>query len=175
MIRLLYEDEATPLDVPNIYGGDFHKDIKLYDVVKCCGYDWYVIGIEDGIVTLLAKDDVFGKSVFDRNSGGYRSSEIRKYINNRVLSKLRNANPIPTELNDFGITDKVWLLSTDEAKKLPENIRRIDDGWWLRSFGYNWNIAACVYDTGRVSAGGCHMSQRGSVRPAMRVHIKDLD
>lgn len=152
------------------------SDIKLYDVVNCAGYDWHVIDIDGDIVTLLAKDNDFGKSIFDEESNDYETSEIRKYINNIVLPKLQNANPIPTKLRDVKVTDKVWLLSTDEAEELPTNIRKFPRWWWLRSPGYYRYSAAYVYIDASVNSSGCNIdNDSGCVRPAMRVRTEDLE
>ena len=159
--RHLYESEGS--------------DIKLYDVVNCAGYEWYVIDIEDDVVTLLAKNADFGKCAFDRESNKYRTSEIREYLDIRVLPKVSSANPIPTRLSDIEVTDKVWLLSIDEAEDLPKNIRKVDDWWWLRSPGSRSRDAAYVSKGGSIDAYGYFVyGGSGCVRPAMRVRIDEL-
>ena len=110
-----------------------NSDIKLYDIVKCGNYKWYVIGIDSDIITLLAKNFDFGRSMFDDKSDepNYKTSIIRNCLKTTILSDLINfgVEPISTRLNDVGCTDKVWLLSVDEAYKVPQNIRK---------FGYDW-------------------------------------
>lgn len=159
-----------------------NSDIKLYDTVKCAGYEWFVIKIEGDIASLLAKDDDFGKSRFEKKKphcssteNDYESSEIRNYLNNSVLPKLQNANPIPTRLDDVGCTDKVWLLSFDEARRLPKKIRQFPRWYWLRSPGSYIDIASLVDNVGNVDWDGGSVSSSGSVRPAMRVRVEDLD
>ena len=154
-----------------------NSDIKLYDVVSCADWEWYVIDIDGDIVTLLAKDADFGEHNFDNESNSYESSKIREYLKKEILPYLDIANPIPTRLDDVEVTDKVWLLSVKEAEKLPLKIREFDDDWyWLRSPGDYSYIAATVYDDGSVDSYGGHVNNdSGGVRPAMRVHIEDLD
>ena len=155
-----------------------NSDIQLYDTVKCAGHEWYVIDIEDDIVTLLDKyaDYIIGKRRFDGKSNDYKTSKIRELLKNRVLPKLQSANPIPTRLNDVGVTDKIWLLSVDEARDLPLKIRKCDYSWWLRSPGFRSNDAAYVSSGGGVDARGSFINaDSDSVRPAMRVRIEDLD
>ena len=169
--RRLYEDEEF---IPSIY---IPEDVKLYDVVNCAGYEWFVIDIKGDIVTLLAKID-FGACEFNEKSNDYKNSEIRKYLINRVLPRLESANPVPTRLDDVEVTDKVWLLSTDEAEKLSREIREFDDWWyWLRSPGYSSRYdAAYVDNDGVVNPDGDYVwNDSGIVRPAMRVRIEDLD
>ena len=175
--RKLYESEDS--------------DIKLYDTVRCGDYDWYVIGIEGDIVTLLAKNSDFGVLMFDEESSIYENSEIRRYLKNKVLPRLQNVNPISTDLKDVFCTDKVWLLSMDEAKKLPRKVKFFSDNWWLRSrgwyghghgsrgcyvYGYYVDWAAYVAgDDGTVLDGYPVNYEYFAVRPAIRVRIEDLD
>lgn len=165
MIRLL-ENEET-------------KDIKLYDVVDYAGHEWYVIGLNGNEVTLLVKDKVFRGRIFDKDSNDYKTSVVRDYINSDILPKLlgKGANPIPTNLPDVGCTDKVWLLSLEEAKNLPVEIRKFPSRWWLRSQGRYDYCAAFVNDRGDKGVrilGSVIDYDRYAVRPAMRVKLEDL-
>jgi hypothetical protein len=161
--RRLYESEES--------------DIQLYDIVSCCGYDWYVINVEGDIVTLLAKDNDFGKSKFDdTESNDYKARKIREDINNRVLLKVQSANPLPTRLDDIGVIDKVFLLSIDEAKRLPREVRQFPNWWLLRSCGGHAYDEACVDIDGGVNDDGISVNYVNyAVRPAMRVRIEDLE
>lgn len=164
MIRLL-ENEGT-------------RDIKLYDVVNYAGHDWYVIYIDDEDVHLLAKDKVFGRHIFDEKSNDYKASDIREYLNSEILPKLksRGANPLPIYMSDIGVADRVWLLSVKEAERIPENIRKFGDYWWLRSPSSRYNdCAVCVVLDGSVyDYGGYVNDDILIVRPAMRVKLEDL-
>lgn len=154
-----------------------NSDIKLYDVVRCAGYEWYVIDKQGDVVTLLAKDDVFGLCVFSYdNSKIYKDSEVRKYLKNSVLPKLQKANPISTRLNDVEVADKIWLLSTGDARELPLEIREFDNSWWLRSPGWAESRVVYVNNDGGIYPFGRNVaSDNRAMRPAMRVHVEDLD
>lgn len=154
-----------------------NSDINLYDIVRCAGYEWYVIDIEDDIVTLLAKNDVFGLCVFSYdNSKIYKDSEVRKYLKDSVLPKLQSANPVPTRLNDVGVADKVWLLSTRDARDLPLKIREFENCWWLRSPGWTDSRVVYVNNDGGIYVFGHNIDlDNRAVRPAMKVRIEDLD
>ena len=168
--RRLYEDEEF---IPPIY---IPEDVKIYDVVRCAGYEWYVINKQGDIVTLLAKNADFGKCEFDQKSSYYKTSEIRDFLGYSTLPRVKSANPIPTRLIDVGVTDKVWLLSVDEAEDLPEEIREFHTWYWLRSRGYDDSRAANVDLDGGVNDFGNYVyNGLDAVRPAMRVHIEDLD
>lgn len=163
--RRLYESEDS--------------DIDLYDIVSCAGYEWYVLKIEDDIVTLLAKNDDFGIEIFDEESNDYATSHIRDYLLSEVLPEVQSANPIPTRLDDVGVTDKVWLLSLEEKGNKPWGIFEYTQvWWWLRTPSKRKpNRVVCVNHRGASSGTNGFEPYYGSigVRPAMRVHIKDLD
>ena len=76
-----------------------NSDIQLYDTVKCAGHEWYVIDIEDDIVTLLDKyaDYIIGKRRFDGKSNDYKTSKIRELLKNRV-PRLMESETTPTPL-----------------------------------------------------------------------------
>lgn len=152
-----------------------NSGIKLYDVVKCAGYEWYVIKKGGNFVTLLAKSKEFGYSEFDDKSTDYATSKIRKYLSSNVLPRLSVANPITNKLFDVGVTDKVWLLSLEEAQELPGFVREFDHWWWTRSGGGYDREGAVIYAAAGVGFGAYNSRDNNSVRPAMQVHIKDLD
>lgn len=153
------------------------KDVKLYDIVSYAGYEWFVIEIDNDKVTLLAKNNDFGVSVFDKETNDYRTSEIRHYLNTSVLNRLteNGAEILETNIPEFGLKDKVWLLSEDEAEQLPPEVRNLGKWYWLRSPG-NLNIdAASVNIVGSVNSRGRDvLNDSGSVRPAITVKVNDL-
>lgn len=153
-----------------------NSDIQMYDVVRCAGYEWFVIEIDGDKVTLLAKNNDFRKKRFDKKSNDYKTSEIREHLKNRVLPKLQSANPISTRLYDVDCTDKVWLLSGDEAEDLPRKIRDFDRKfWWLRSPGGHATTAMDVNPDGSINNYGHGVISSGiALRPVIKVHIEDL-
>ena len=170
MIRLLEDDGS--------------EDIKLYGTVNYAGYDWYVIGLKGNEVTLLAKSRDFGKRRFDKDSADYETSEIRQYLLADALQEIigNGADPLPTDLPDVGVTgDRLWLLSADEAKELPKDIRKCAGGdwWWLRNrdanpLGSDDCAAYVVQEVYTDDMEGMVDINDIVVRPAMRVKLKDL-
>lgn len=167
MIRLL-ENEET-------------RDIKLYDVVNYAGHDWYVIGLDGNIATLLVRGSDFWAEIFDRHSNDYKTSRIRQYLRDEILPDLiRNgANPIPTRLSRCKTEDKLFLLSIEEAEALPKNIRRFFENWWLRSSGNEGDYAAYVdiysgIHSPAITDNYGRITNDYAVRPAMRVRLEDL-
>lgn len=153
-----------------------HDAISLYDVITYAGYKWFVIKIGNDDVTLLAKNDDFGRLRFDRESSDYQNSEIRKHINS-VLVNILTKNGAELETASLqGLDDKVFLLSIEEAEELPIKIRKFSEWWWLRSCGGHAYYAPYVNFDGGVDNDGYHVDfDYNAVRPAMQVHIKDLN
>lgn len=153
------------------------KEIKLYDVVSYAGHEWFVIRIDGERISLLAKNNDFGVSIFDKETNDYRTSEIRRYLNTSVLNRLteNGAEILETNIPDFGLKDKVWLLSTDEAEQLPPEVKATIKWYWLRSSGGNKYRAANVSLDGDVYYFGNLVSNNIiAVRPAITVKVNDL-
>lgn len=152
--------------------------LNLYNVVTYAGFEWYIIGIDGDAATLLAKDDDFGVYEFDEESNDYESSSIRLYLNSSVLNKLidNEANLLETCLTDCNsIKEQVYLLSIEEAEKLPELVKKFSRSWWLRSPGDGSDFAAFVNFVGDINSYGYHVfNDFGSVRPVIKVKISDL-
>ena len=128
---------------------------------------------------LFRSDNVFGNHGFNYEaSNDYKTSTIRWYLNFDILSKLvsKGANPLPANFPDVGCTDKVWLLSVDEAKRIPRNIRDFrEDDWWLRSRGIRTDYAACVGTYGYVNDHGEYVHYNYvAVRPAIIINKNEL-
>ena len=62
------------------------------------------------------------------------------------------------------------LLSIEEAEQLPIGLRKYDNWWWLRSPGYDFDLAALVYFDGSVGDGGDLVYRSyNTVRPALQI------
>lgn len=65
---------------------------------------------------------------------------------------------------------KITLLTTEQAKKLSENILACGKWWWLRSPGSVQSFAAFVYNDGGISEYGYPVEQDDiAVRPAFKI------
>ena len=151
--------------------------ISLYDVVTYAGFEWFVIRIDGERISLLAKNDDFGVSIFDKESNNYQTSEIRRYLNTDVLNKLteNGAEILETNIPEFGVKDKVYLLSVSEAKCLPPEVKNTGKWYWLRSSGRYSMYAAHVGFDGSVNTYQNYVfSESGCVRPAITVKADDL-
>ena len=163
MIRLLENDSI--------------KELKKYDTVEYAGHEWYIVSLDSKSAILLLKDDVRARHIFDTGSTEYAKSAIRKYLLQQVLPKLvsKGANPKPARLPDSGVSDKLWLLSVDEAEKIPKGIRKFPDRWWLRTPSYNPGCVADVFSDGDIIYDGFNVPDyKFAVRPAMWVDLEEL-
>ena len=86
------------------------------------------------------------------------------------------ANPSNPEYGTPGgnpTTDRIFLLSIDEAKKyFKDNQDRIPGKWWLRSPGRGSGNAAYVESDGCIKGSGNYFFYRFGVRPALKINLK---
>lgn len=76
------------------------------------------------------------------------------------------------ELDIEGIT----LLSVEEAKALPVEIRKYtNNNWWLRSSGDDRKASLVIGPVGGVYSIGYLVSWQRGVRPALRVNLESSD
>lgn len=74
-----------------------------------------------------------------------------------------------TKSVDLDIQD-ITLLTVEEAKVLPVNIRKCDEYWWLRSPGNDDSFAAFVDDDGgNVDDDGGNVGYALGVRPVLKI------
>jgi len=65
------------------------------------------------------------------------------------------------------------LLSVDEVKQVPEDIREFESWWWLRSPGLTTHFAASVLSLGCVCVRGYDVDDDDfSVRPALQLNLE---
>ena len=71
---------------------------------------------------------------------------------------------------------EITLLTTEEAKALPKDIRRMGRGWWLRSPGYGTDkLVAYVDGNGNVVDYGYLVCRKGLyIRPALSLESSEL-
>ena len=81
-----------------------------------------------------------------------------------VQKIIKTTQPIELDITE------ITLLSVEEAKKAPEDLRAIGEWWWLRSPGLSGFRASFVNLDGYVYAGGSRVGiSDTAVRPALRV------
>ena len=148
------------------------KNINVGDYIKFGNYpqtakdevqpiEWQVLAKEGNKILIISKYGLDAKR-FDDNSNDWASSEIRYWLNdnfyNKAFTEKEKKSINSSNLSDVGTSDKVFLLSKEEAENyfVNDKLRRckatgyavkkgayISDGsfggeagyslWWLRS------------------------------------------
>ncbi len=96
------------------------------DEFEFCGIKFIRLGIEQGGVLCVTKDDIGEMKFHQRGNNNYKESEIRQKLLNDFLPRLGDADLLPYEMDliadngetDFGVcTDFVGLLTYDLYRK----------------------------------------------------------
>lgn len=137
--------------------------------------EWQVLKQEGNKALLISK---FGleECRFDEKTNVWADSEIRHWLNNEFLNSAFTEGEkvaiLETELQDEETTDKVFLLSREEAKTLfkCDEERRLNVWWWLRSPSRSQDLASGVYFDGSLSRYDVNFDY-GVARPALWVNL----
>lgn len=74
-----------------------------------------------------------------------------------------------TDKEQIKTNDRIFLLSAEEANKLPRLILNCNQWWWLRTAGFDNELVATVTDYGQAFRSSKHAyNNYGGVRPAIR-------
>lgn len=155
--------------------------LKVGDYFEVAGTKWRILDIKPcGYVCL---SDVLEESrTFDSETNNWKSSSLRKYLNNDFYKKIadeimeKNILPFGRDLlsldgqNEYGdCTDYVSLLSVDDYRQYRKLIPNIDKWWWLLTpwstpcNGYETQVSV-VSPSGFISSFNCDINRCG-VRP----------
>ncbi len=119
------------------------------------------------------------KSEFHDSSNAYSGSTVKGYLGGLTdeggsFSGVKDAIA-DVDLTDVNVTDaKLYLLNATEAKKVPENVRRVGSRWWLRSPGRDGDQAAAVGNLGLVDDVGSLVTTELGVRPALKLNLESV-
>lgn len=129
---------------------------------------------------------------YDRSNNSFPDSEIMKLLNdgksgfiaaldayqaNILNTKYAPDNPPHQWAGGVsGGASKVFLLSAGEADKdkyFANDADRVvsNNVWWLRSPGFENDIAAIVIRNGIIAWNGSHVSMEHAIRPALKIDI----
>ena len=157
---------------------------KVGSIVTLSGREWRILEKHPNKALLITQNTI-GYRRFDGSSTVWSSSEIRRYLNGEFFNSFADNDKAriaesQVNTNDNITADKVFLLSTDEARKYfssdADRIARDQDGsagwWWLRSPGRSNNVR---YVT---SAGNIYIDwvnyiydESSGVRPALWLNL----
>lgn len=167
---------------------------KVGDIFNYGSYNghriiWKILKIQDRMALVITTDNVC-KMPYHEPGGNITWSDctLRRWLNSdfingyftqaeraRILSiKLKNDNNLKYKTpGGIPTTDKVFLLSINEAKTLfaSKQARTNGSWWWLRSPGDYPHIAAFVYIGGEVDTIGTDVGDDGGVRPALWLNL----
>ena len=89
--QLTKEEALTKIKELEEYIESLDNELKLYDVVKYCNYEWYVIKIEEEYVTLMSKNVIgtctYSDSNSNSNSNDFIKSNCIKILNLELAMK----------------------------------------------------------------------------------------
>lgn len=119
-------------------------DLTIGESFELAGINWKIIDITvEGYMCLA---DSIGDMEFDSGNNDWRTSDLRKYLNEEFLKKIESeigaGNLIEFERNllsldgqtEYGTCDdKVSLLTVDEYRKYRKLIPNTGDWFWLIS------------------------------------------
>jgi len=169
---------------PERYEQDFRDAVKEHMKNRftiICGLPWSKIKEDEKGTYYLLDGFLEDNAQFGKNND-YRSSYIRKKLNNSELAKNLKAEfgnrlvPISTNLlsldglDDYGIAegDILALPTIDLYRECRKNIPSANGWWWLATpdstpSGYGSDCVRVVYSNGYV--GYFYSDDRGGVRP----------
>lgn len=155
------------------------KGLDVGKTFELAGAKWKIIDITDAGYVCLA--DSIDDMEFDSKSSDWKTSELRKYLNEEFLkmveAEIGAGNLVEFERNllsldgqtEYGLcTDKVSLLTVDEYRKYRKYIPNANKWWWLITPWSNpcndYSVSvAVVAPSGSVSSYRCSISR--GVRP----------
>ncbi len=129
------------------------KGLDVGKTFELAGAKWKIIDITDAGYVCLA--DSIDDMEFDSKSSDWKTSELRKYLNEEFLkmveAEIGAGNLVEFERNllsldgqtEYGLcTDKVSLLTVDEYRKYRKYIPNASKWWWLIT---PWSTQCNVY------------------------------
>ena len=150
---------------------------------------WKILRIQNNMLFIISSD-IICKLPYHQPGGRrtWADCTLRKWLNNEFIqgyfAPAEQARILPCKLNNDNnpqyntrggvpTTDKVFLLSINEANQLFANnqAREIGSWWWLRSPGCNPDLAAIVNIDGKVNTYGTGVSIYDGVRPALWLNL----
>lgn len=156
------------------------KDLQMKESITLAGITWSKFAEDDEGNAYMLADETICDMEFGENND-WRESPIRKKLNEELFMKVTDelgADALVTiqtdlfshdGLRDYGkCEDNVSLLTYDLYRNNRENIKSLDEWWWICTpdstpSGNNSHCVRCVGSVGYVYYGGCGCD--GGVRP----------
>lgn len=120
-----------------------YKGLAIGDFFELANIEWKILDITpQGYFCVIT--DVIGERKFDGNSNNWATSDLRNYLNTKILHLVEteagkenvisfNRDLLSLDgLDDYGeCEDKISLLTLDEYRKYRKSIPDISEWWWL--------------------------------------------
>ena len=169
-----------------------NSTVSTGDLIQLGDIFWRVLDVQDSKVLIISESTLETRAYHEL--GGeitWEHSTIRNYLNDEFLNStfsteeqrrimetavINDENPIYGTHGGNDTTDKIFLLSIDEAKEyFAEDSARIAYGadgnlswWWLRSPGNSNHVAADVYIDGCIyDNNNTYIDDNSGIRPAL--------
>lgn len=157
------------------------EDFVVGNTVEFAGQKWNVLEEVGEDKFLCLNNDIICYKAFDENNcNDWKKSTLRKWLNGEYLERFNDVELIEQTqdltadygLKDYGTsTDLIFLLTEEQYRQYRDNIRKVNDWWWLATADSTINsFARFVYTDGTLdysyACGG-----DGGVRPACVLHL----
>lgn len=180
-MKLTKEEALIKIKDLEEYIKSLDKELKLYDVVKYCNHEWYVIKIENDEVTLMLKNVIGACTYNDNNSNDFEESNCVDLLNN-FMYKLDMSDLIIMSINydeDKQINSLIRIPTLREIEAMPMSVRECGDAYWTMTSSYgvsedsDYAVVFYVYSTGFLSWNYVHGSF--GVRPVIKIRKDSLN
>ncbi len=160
-----------------------YESTKDGDIIEFGGYNWIVLNKTEDTMLIITEDIIEERAYNEKNDDeAWEECTLRTYLNETfynsfsIEERLMIAKTSLTNLDNLNYgtdagndtTDKIFLLSLDEAERyMTEDERFVNSNWWLRSPGNLQRYAAGVGSDGDIYSYGIHVSNECGARPAL--------
>ena len=132
------------------------KEINLYDIVKYCDHEWYVIKIEDSGITLMSKNIIATCTYSDNNSNDFEESNCIKLLN-EFTDQLNIYDLVNMSTNydeDKQINSLIRIPTLREIEAMPMSVRECGGAYWTMTASYGVSEDCTYASVFRVASNG---------------------
>ena len=155
-------------------------ELKLYDIVKYCDHEWYVIKTENGEVTLMSKDVIGTCTYSDNNNNDFAESNCIKLLN-EFTDQLNIYDLVNMSTNydeDKQINSLIRIPTLREIEQMPMSVRNCGDVYWTMTSSYGVSENCSIADVFSVWSDGDLNNSRvdytRGVRPVIKIKKERL-
>ncbi|MCD7728002.1 MAG: DUF6273 domain-containing protein [Ruminococcus sp.] len=157
------------------------------DIIEFGDYSWIVLEKSDDTMLIITEDIIEDRAYNEQKEDiTWENCTLREYLNGSfydsfseeeqsMIVETNLTNPDNSKCGTDGgndTTDKIFLLSLEEAEEyMTEDERIASDRWWLRSPGGIQDHTAVVSISGVIGTNGFYVNYEYGVRPALRLKL----